>query len=42
MRFGRAAGMYTVFVKTTNPDHPLPHPDVDLSFATLSSFAAAL
>jgi D-glycero-alpha-D-manno-heptose 1-phosphate guanylyltransferase len=42
MKFGRAAGVYTVFVKTTNPDEPFPHPDIDLVFPTLSDFASAL
>ena len=42
MRFGRAAGMFTVFLATTNPDQPFPHPDVDLRFASLADFAAAL
>jgi hypothetical protein len=42
MKFGRAAGMFTVFVKTTNPDQPFPHPDIDLVFPTLSDFASAL
>ena len=42
MRFGRSAGMYTVFVKTTNPDQPLPHPDIDLAVQNLSAFAASL
>lgn len=42
MRFGRAAGMYTVFIATTNPDQPYPHPDIDLRFDNLAQFAAAL
>ncbi len=42
MRFGRSAGMFTVFVTTTNPDQPFPHPDIDLAFDTLSHFAEAL
>ena len=42
MKFGRAAGMFTVFVKTTNPDQPLPHPDIDKAFASLYEFASAL
>jgi D-glycero-alpha-D-manno-heptose 1-phosphate guanylyltransferase len=42
MKFGRAAGVYTVFVKTTNPDQPFPHTDIDLIFPTLSDFASAL
>jgi D-glycero-alpha-D-manno-heptose 1-phosphate guanylyltransferase len=42
MRFGRAAGLYTVFVTTTNPDHPLPDPDIDFNFPTLADFAAVL
>ncbi len=42
MLFGRNAGIYTVFVKTTNPDHPLPDTDIDYSFDNLADFAKAL
>lgn len=42
MQFGRNAGMYTVFVKTTNPAIRLPHPDIDLIFDSLADFAKAL
>lgn len=42
MKFGRAAGMFTVFVRTTNPDQPFPHPDIDLVYPSLSSFTQAL
>jgi D-glycero-alpha-D-manno-heptose 1-phosphate guanylyltransferase len=42
MRFGRSAGMYTVFVKTTNPQQQFPHPDIDLVYPTLYDFAADL
>ena len=42
MQFGRAAGMHTVFVKTTNPHQKFPHPDIDISFETLADFAAVL
>lgn len=42
MRFGRAAGMHTVFVTTTNPQEPFPHPDVDMRFSNLLAFAQAL
>lgn len=42
MEFGRNAGMYTVFLRTTNPDQPLPHPSIDLSFNSLYDFAKAL
>jgi D-glycero-alpha-D-manno-heptose 1-phosphate guanylyltransferase len=42
MRFGRSAGMFTVFVTTTNPDQPIPHPDIDLAFDTLAHFAEVL
>lgn len=42
MRFGRAAGMRTVFVATTNPEVPFPHPDIDLRFDSLFHFAGAL
>ncbi len=42
MRFGRSAGMYTVFLATTNPDQAYPHHDIDLRFNNLAEFAAAL
>jgi D-glycero-alpha-D-manno-heptose 1-phosphate guanylyltransferase len=42
MRFGRAAGMFTVFLTTTNPEQPFPHEDIDLRFSSLAEFAAAL
>ena len=42
MRFGRAAGVYTVFLTTTNKNEPYPHPDVDLRFESLLDFALAL
>ena len=42
MRFGRSAGMFTVFVSTTNPETPFPHNDIDLRFDTLSHFTASL
>lgn len=41
-RFGRAAGMFTVFVTTTNPDQVFPHPDIDALFPTLLDFAQSL
>lgn len=42
MKFGRYAGMYTIFVTTTNKAVSLPHPDINLIFEDLSSFAASL
>lgn len=42
MLFGRYAGIYTVFVRTTNPDQQIPHPDIDLAYNTLADFAKAL
>ncbi|MFL5741161.1 MAG: HAD-IIIA family hydrolase [Flavisolibacter sp.] len=42
MRFGRSAGMFTVFVTTTNPDQEFPHPDIDLIYPSLFHFAAEL
>jgi len=42
MEFGRNAGMHTVFMLTTQPDLPLPHPAIDLAFKSLLNFAAAL
>jgi D-glycero-alpha-D-manno-heptose 1-phosphate guanylyltransferase len=42
MAFGKNAGMYTIFVATTNPDVPFPHPDIDLRFESLEHFVNAL
>jgi D-glycero-alpha-D-manno-heptose 1-phosphate guanylyltransferase len=42
MRFGRYAGMVTVFVKTTNPDQAFPHQDIDFLYPSLYEFASAL
>jgi histidinol-phosphate phosphatase family protein len=42
MRFGRSAGMFTAFVKTTNPDQAFPHPDIDFIYDSLYDFANAL
>lgn len=42
MEFGRNAGIHTVFVKTTQPGIPLPHPAIDLAFNSLPDFAKAL
>ena len=39
MEFGRNAGMKTVFLKTTKPHQPLPHPAVDADFDNLLTFA---
>ncbi|GAO45309.1 D-glycero-alpha-D-manno-heptose-1,7-bisphosphate 7-phosphatase [Flavihumibacter petaseus] len=42
MLFGRNAGMHTVFLLTTSPDQPLPHPAIDLAFNDLLNFAQAI
>ncbi len=42
MQFGRNAGLYTVYLTTTNPPYRLPHPDVDWQFDSLASFAKSL
>ena len=42
MLFGKNAGMYTVFVATTNPEVPFPHPDIDLRYTSLVDFVKAL
>jgi D-glycero-alpha-D-manno-heptose 1-phosphate guanylyltransferase len=42
MRFGRSAGMHTVFVPTTNPQQRFPHPDIDMVSPSLFDFANAL
>ncbi len=38
MMFGRNAGMYTVFVQTTDPHISLPHPAIDMIFKDLPEF----
>jgi hypothetical protein len=42
MLFGKNAGIYSVFIASTNPDTPFPHPDIDLRFDSLLNFAKAL
>jgi D-glycero-alpha-D-manno-heptose 1-phosphate guanylyltransferase len=42
MAFGKNAGMFTIYLKTTHPEQPLPHPDIDLSFNNLEEFARIL
>lgn len=42
MKFGKAAGMHTVFITSTNPAPPLPHPDIDAVFPSLYAFAHAI
>ena len=42
MHFGKSAGMFTVFIKTTHPNQEFPHLDIDLAFDSLIEFARAL
>lgn len=42
MEFGRNAGMFTVHVRTTDPDLKLPHELIDMSFFDLFEFANTL
>jgi D-glycero-alpha-D-manno-heptose 1-phosphate guanylyltransferase len=42
MRFGRSVGMITVFITSTNPSQPFPHPDIDLRFSSLVEFATSI
>lgn len=42
MQFGRNAGMHTVYVATTHPDTPFPHPDIDGRWNSLPDFTKAL
>jgi len=39
MQFGRNAGMKTVFIATTHPETPFPHPLIDARFTSLLAFA---
>ena len=41
MQFGKNAGMLTVFLATTHPETPYPHPMIDYRFSDLAAFAAA-
>jgi D-glycero-alpha-D-manno-heptose 1-phosphate guanylyltransferase len=41
MLFGKNAGMYSVYIASTHPGTPFPHPDIDLRFNSLSDFAEA-
>jgi histidinol-phosphate phosphatase family protein len=42
MQFGRNAGTFTVYLRTTHPHQPYPHPDIDAIFGDLADFAKAL
>lgn len=42
MRFARNAGIFSVFIRTTNPEVPFPHPDIDFQFPSLLDFANSL
>lgn len=42
MAAGKHAGIYTVFVASTNPETPFPHPDIDARFDSLFEFADSL
>ncbi len=42
MEFGRNAGMYTIYLDTTNPEVLSPHPFIDYRFKDLPSFAKAI
>jgi len=42
MKFGKNAGMFTVYVDTTNPEVPSPNPLIDFRFKDLISFAETL
>lgn len=42
MMFGRNAGMYTVFVQTTDPHISLPHQAIDMVFKDLPEFTDSI
>lgn len=42
MEFGRNAGCRTLFIRSTLPDLPLPHPAIDLAMDSLADLAKAL
>ncbi|MDB5191222.1 MAG: family hydrolase [Segetibacter sp.] len=39
MGFGRNAGLYTIYVDTTNPEVPSPHPQIDFRCSNLAAAA---
>jgi len=42
MLFGKNAGIYSIYIASTHPETPFPHPDIDLRFNSLADFAKAL
>jgi D-glycero-alpha-D-manno-heptose 1-phosphate guanylyltransferase len=42
MQFGKNVGMYTIFIASTNPETPFPHPDINFRMASLHNFVKAL
>lgn len=42
MEFGKGLGMFTIFLKTTRPETPVPHPFIDRAYNDLLSVAKAL
>ncbi|MBO9592884.1 MAG: HAD-IIIA family hydrolase [Niabella sp.] len=42
MKFGRNAGMRTIYLTTTNASEALPHPDIDLQLPDLKALASQL
>jgi len=42
MHFGRNAGIYTIFIRSTRPHQEFPHPEIDLAFNSLNDFASTL
>ncbi len=42
MLFARNAGIQSIFVATTNPETPFPHPNIDYRFNDVFEFAKAL
>lgn len=42
MQFGRNAEMFTIYVRTTNPDIAMPNPLIDLCFNNLYEFSNAV
>lgn len=42
MKFARNAGMYAVFIASTEPEIPFPHELIDARFDSLSEFAKAI
>jgi len=42
MQFGKSLGMQTIFIPSTRPETPFPHPLIDQRYQNLLQFAQAV